>query len=97
MDKIDLKTFLNKYSFKAYRSDVKHEDNKCDTDIIRIYLHNDSYRSNQYVEFGVYDFGTDSETRKIFESFIRKDILNKNIEFIWRDDDLNMTCVNLEK
>lgn len=56
---IKLKEFLSLYNFR--RIDEERMDfNKYDTDIVRI-IYGDSM--NDYFEFGIYDFGGDTEKR----------------------------------
>ena len=91
MNKLKLKDFLNLYNFRRYREDVP-EYKRNDTDIIRIYL-DTNIGKNRFIEFGIYDFSEDEYKENIYNSFLKDDILDTNIESINFDYDLNVLMI----
>lgn len=89
-----LKEFLDIYNFRDFRPDVKSENGKFDTVVIRVYLNNE-LSNHDYVEFGVYDFCENEYKQKLYEKFINKEILNSKVSSMYFDYDLNTFCVCL--
>lgn len=96
MKAITFKQFLLTYNFRNYRDDCKIENNRCDTNIIRIeyYRNKDSYDPTWF-ELGLYDFGPNCDKLKNINKVLSKDILNMNVSSFYFDYDLNTFVVTL--
>lgn len=89
-----LREFIDIYNFRNYRDELKSENNKYDTEIIRVYF--DTFiGTNHYIEFGIYDFSEDTYKQGIYEKFIDKKMLERKIESMYFDYDLNTFCIHL--
>lgn len=86
---------LEKYSFGRYNENVKLEKNRVDTDIIRIYY--DEFSETKWFEFGVYDLGVKDYTMEIINKIFNKKILNKEVNDIRRNNDLNIVEIFLKE
>lgn len=96
MNKFTLKQFLDIYNFRNYRDNLKFDNNKYDTNIIRIYLTDDIGGSSRYIEFGIYDYSEEEYKEDIYREFINKKILEKEIVGMSFDYDLETFCVTLK-
>lgn len=89
-----LRELIDLYNFRQYRDEIKLESLKYDTNIVRIYF-DENIGTNHYVEFGIYDFGEDEYKQEIYETFINKKMLERKVESIYFDYDLNTFCIHL--
>lgn len=98
MKTITFKQFLLTYNFRNYRTDCELENNKWDTNIIRVeyYISEDSYNTTWF-ELGLYDFGPNCEKLDTINRVLSKDILNMNVSSFHFDYDLNTFVVLLTK
>ena len=94
--KLTLADFLDLYNFRNYRDELKFDSNKYDTYNIRIYLC-DSINSSRYVEFGIYDYSEDEYKKEIYEEFINKEILKREVSNMSFDYDLETFCIWLKE
>lgn len=86
---MDLKELLEIYNFRLYRSDC--EDNKENTNTIRIYLDCD-----KWFEFEVDDWGTNKYKMDIIKAVLLKDILKSRVDSFTVNDDMNILTVYLQ-
>lgn len=86
---------LEKYSFGRYNENVKLEKNRVDTDIIRIYY--DEFSETKWFEFDVYDLGVKDYTMEIINKIFNEKILNKEVNDIRRNNDLNIVEIFLKE
>lgn len=84
-----LKELLKIYNFRLYRSDC--ENNKENTNTIRIYLDSD-----EWFEFGIDDWGTDEYKMGIIRKVLTKEILKRQVDYFAVNEDMNILTVYLK-
>lgn len=82
-----LRSFLDLYNFREIVAE------KEDTSIIRIYTEFPS----KYIEFGVNEWGYNSDKQNIIESVINKKVLDRVVRSFNYDNDRDIFCVYLEE
>ena len=90
---------LMKYNFRNYRVDISndYEYKRNDTYTMRIYLDDNINNDSNYVEFGMYDFSSDESKKKKIKKFINEDMLQREVQCIYQDYELNIFCIMLKE
>lgn len=85
---------LRMVNFRYYDSDATHETLKHNTNTIRIYL---THCAEDWIEFGIYDFGSDINKEKLIKCTFNPEILSQKVNSFYVDDYLNILCVHVEE
>ena len=99
MKSITFKQFMLTYNFRYYREDCKEDAHRMNTSCIRIEYPtgNDVYKSHEWLEFGMYDYGGNSYKLQQLKSVFNEKILNSYVSDFYYDDDLEIFVVRLSE
>ena len=77
---ITFRQFIETFNFRLYNTYGETDNEKYDTKIIRIYTSDDVCKSNNWFEFGIFDFGGD--TWEFTKTVLSERIYNSEISGI---------------
>ena len=85
--KVTLLDFLRLFNFNYYDDSCKSEDNKCNTNTLRVVLSTKTYT---WFEIGVYNYDGVGNTIDRLQTIIKEEILNKYVADISYNDDVGV-------
>lgn len=96
MKAITFKQFMLTYNFRQYNNECRFENDKYNTDTIRIkYKKDNSVFDYDWFEFGIYDFGGNYKKLEQIKEIFSEKILNMYVDGFSYNEDLGVFEVYL--